>query len=231
MILDTLAQLVYSIPHDQDQMSDFFDALSEFVFQKVRLVINQENFRFSEIEFYVKSHSHKDMFTHDDPLQSELGRWYVHESGIDMTFGNSNMAASILIRGLKNEGSRNLRGMFISGPLQVLKKICSGMKTIDSTNHDFYIEYVNGLEETVWIRHSRIGLSKETEIKRRKEYYDLDTNDESDLFYNRPYRYVAWLEPYHSFRNKLKVMEDEFKAGTDVKLIRGAFSYTPNFLK
>lgn len=229
MILDKFSSVAYPIPEDRKMMSGFFDGISEMIFNHFKLWINGESYRFSEIEYYVSNTNHNDVFTHERTIQREFGRWYFHEAGVDITFGSNYAFASILIRGLRIDGTGE-RGTFISGPLNILKTMGNSFDTIETPKHDFYIKYSDKLTPTKWIKHQRIGLNRKKELEiYRKEYGEVPDKDE--LFYNQPYRYIAWLEPYHSFRNKLKVLEDEYKKGTDIKIIQGAFNYFPNFLK
>ncbi|MFC2080875.1 hypothetical protein ACFLR8_01530 [Bacteroidota bacterium] len=225
MIQSVFARVAHPIPEDEDRVPAFLDQISELIFQNFILHIGYETYRFSEIEYYINSYFHEDPFTHQDPRQTDPGKWYVHESGMDITFGVGNIYASILIRGIMEESTNG----FISGPLKVMKKVFTALNSIDNKNHEFFIEYKENIEETSWIKHKRIGLNKETEYKYCHEK-NLDV-DENDLFIDKQYRHISWLMPYHSFRNKLRILEDELISEADPDVIQKAFSYTPKFLK
>lgn len=45
------------------------------------LLVNGKGIRITEIEFYYNSAEHPDVFTHGDPLQNTVGRWYFHRKG------------------------------------------------------------------------------------------------------------------------------------------------------
>jgi hypothetical protein len=132
------------------------------------------------------------------------------------------------IRGIKSDYS-NDRESFISGPLNVLKTIGKSFMSIENTKHDFYIEYSDKLEPIKWIKHHRVGLSRDKEIELLTRY--LVEYKENEFFYYKPYRYIAWLQLFHSFHNKYKVMKDAYDSGLQLDVLQGAFNYTPDFLK
>jgi len=57
---------------------------------------------FFDLEFYVLAPWHQDYYTYGDPAQQMTGKFWVHGSGIDLTFGNTalNQWGGILIRGM-----------------------------------------------------------------------------------------------------------------------------------
>lgn len=103
-------------------------------------------FQLIELEFYVHHPDHPDPFSHTHPLQSQVGRWYLHPSGgtrkgLDFTFGQSeHQNAGVLIRGVMCVGrTKNLRenieiGQQIRGPSRWLDILFSwwGVRTIQA---------------------------------------------------------------------------------------------------
>lgn len=99
--------------------------------------------RFTEIELYWNGPAHPDTFTHGDPMQRELGRWYFHRSGatyrggtykgLDLAIGRDDVHAGILIRGAERISDGSL-GMLVDGPSMVVDHILAttGHRTIDA---------------------------------------------------------------------------------------------------
>lgn len=227
MLLDKLSAVTFPIPQNRNEFPGYLDKLAEFIFKKLILKNGNETFRFCEIEFYICSADHLDLFSHQKPQQIEFGLWYFHESGLDITFGDQVSFASFLIRGIRREDSGR-RERFISGPLNVLKTLCNSTQTIDQGKINILVEYSDNLPKTSWIKHERIGLNIQKELDCKKDVGDFT---DENLFYNSHYRFISWLEPSHGFRNRNRVLEDAFNSGADKDRIQEAFSYTPKFLK
>lgn len=87
-------------------------------------------FKLGEIEFYVKSDTHDDKYTHGDANQKEYGKWYFHRyktgayksgtyKGVDFTLGSDSTYFGILIRSIYDPNT----GLHIEGPCKVVNKI------------------------------------------------------------------------------------------------------------
>ncbi|WP_372366295.1 hypothetical protein [Candidatus Uabimicrobium sp. HlEnr_7] len=103
-------------------ISNWFEKIAQCLLNKVSLVINGENYRFIEVEFYYQNDSdHNDPCVHGDPLQKTCHLWYFHRSGgtyrsgtfkgLDITFAEKDVFGGIIIRGIENEN-----GEVIDGP-------------------------------------------------------------------------------------------------------------------
>ena len=203
------------------------DRIAKFVFNELLISNPKDDYRFTEIEFYILSDVHPDRFSHEADMQKQFGMWYFHPSGIDITFGEGVIYASFLIRGVGRMGPGGEMS-FTSGPLNVLDELLNSGQKVDAKYLSLSLKYKKGLKPIKWIQHQRIGLNKNSEIKKRK----LNEESNSDeLFFDKPYRYVAWLKPEHQFKDKTKVLQDAFITGEDRDLIEQAFSYKPSFLK
>lgn len=227
MLLDTFRDIVSPLPSLKDEMPAFLDRIAEFVFQKLIVRNDNDAYRICEIEFYVLCDIHPDIFTHRAEQQQRFGLWYFHESGMDITFGDNDFWASFLIRGIRKEGAGE-RDRFISGPLRVMKELCNSTQTIDNGAINLLAEYEDTLPSTEWITNKRIGLNRDTVIKRHMEKSEKTPEE---LFFDKPYRYISWLEPFHGFRDRTRVLEDEYRSGASRDQIQKAFNYTPKFLK
>jgi 3-methyladenine DNA glycosylase Mpg len=100
-----------------------FRVIAALTLNGVTLSVAGRPHRFTEVELYFDGPRHGDTFTHGDPMQRELGRWYFHRTGgqyrggtykgLDIAFGREDAPAGILIRGIEAlDGDRAL----IDGP-------------------------------------------------------------------------------------------------------------------
>jgi hypothetical protein len=98
-----------------------FRALAELLLNRVTVHVGGAPHRYTEVEFYADGPEHGDPFTHGDPMQRELGRWYFHRTGgtyrggtykgHDLTIGRADTAGGVLIRGLQRlDDSRRVDG-------------------------------------------------------------------------------------------------------------------------
>ncbi len=88
-----------------------FRAVAELLLNRVTVHVGGHPHRYTEVEFYVDGPEHGDPFTHGDPMQRELGRWYFHRTGAtyrggtykghDLTIGRADTAGGVLVRGLQ----------------------------------------------------------------------------------------------------------------------------------
>ncbi len=169
-----------------------FDQIAKDLFSNYILVVNKETYRFSEIEFYHNSPKHPDPFVHKDKQQKERGQWYFHGSGIDLTIGDGTNYGGILIRGIKRISDKK----YFSGPLNVAKEIFSQFGKFELQSIQLGLQKSTDSRELGddFVAAPRVGLSE----KKDKDYYD------------KPYRFITFIEPKHPFKEKTKVAE-EFK--------------------
>lgn len=117
-----------------------FRAIAELLLNGVTWHIGGRAHRFTELEFYCNSPNHRDTFTHGDPMQEELARWYFHRSGqqyrggtykgLDIAFGRAGAPAGALIRGAESLAD----GRWIDGPCMCVDHLlaCTVHRTIQS---------------------------------------------------------------------------------------------------
>jgi hypothetical protein len=89
------------------------------------LKVENSQYRICEIEFYFQSKEHKDTYTHGHELQKKKGRWYFHGSGIDLTFGSSDIFGGILIRAIYDLDKER----YIYGPLNTITELFGNLST------------------------------------------------------------------------------------------------------
>ena len=106
-------------------------------------VIQKEKHQYAivEIEFYYYSPEHRDVITY--PRQMESGRWFFHQSGVDLTFdsfdikfqndkfelGKNSRFGGILIRGLRKLDG----GEYIFGPQRCVNELWDNFDAFGTT--------------------------------------------------------------------------------------------------
>jgi hypothetical protein len=96
-----------------------FRAIAELLLNRTALFIAGRPHRLTEIEFYFNGLGHRDPFTHGDPHQKSLGRWYFHRQGgeyrggtykgVDIAFGSEEAFGGVLVRGARAlDGAREI---------------------------------------------------------------------------------------------------------------------------
>jgi hypothetical protein len=109
-----------------------FSKLTDGLLNETVLVIGGQDYRLREVELYLYTDDHLDIYTHRDPDQGAPCRWYFHKTGstykggtykgLDITFGFKNLERAttyggILIRGISNNDK------LITGPCKVVDHI------------------------------------------------------------------------------------------------------------
>jgi hypothetical protein len=121
----------------QDIQTSFYDIADDLMNNWV-LVANDHTYRIAEIEFYFKDPaSHEDSFTHGHALQKESGKWYLHGSGLDITFGTKDCHGGILIRALQGMDSP---GSYTYGPINCLTELFKNIGSVYKGTTSFGLE-------------------------------------------------------------------------------------------
>ena len=149
---------------DSDYKRISFDLLNKWVIK-----FGTYRYRICEIEFYLKSETHNDAYTHGHPLQKEKGRWYFHPSGVDITFGSDGSYGGILIRALYNIDN----GDYIYGPLNCVTELFSNIENIYETKLSFGLIPVDQSDVKIEnpIAAPRVGLNPLKDIDKHKALY------------------------------------------------------------
>ncbi len=169
----------------------WFEMIADYLLNKTRLVLYQEEYRLTEVEFYYFDEvRHQDFFSHRDPLQRHLGKWYFlrHHGGyragtfkgLDLTFGQQGAFGGILIRGLERED-----GSLIDGPslcvdelLRVggVEKIAEldgfvGAKRIWDPENPLHFVELPAWERREIFSSARVGLNLKKELSEKESAY------------------------------------------------------------
>jgi len=169
------------------------------------LKTGNESYRICEIEFYLKSESHNDTFVHGHDLQKEMGRWYLHGSGLDLTFGSHDTHRSILIRAIYNLRTGN----YTYGPINIVTEIFSNFPSIYETSFTFgLVQDVNKIiAYEAPISAPRVGLNVKEDIE--------DMNGKN-------YRFLVMPKKKHIDKEKIaKAMKEQNYTDVQIRNIWG----------
>jgi hypothetical protein len=114
---EALAARVPGPDADESAYPPAFRRIAELLLDGVTWHIGGHPHRATEVELYWNGPRHPDTFTHGDPMQRELGRWYFHRSGetyrggtykgLDVAIGRDDAPGGALVRGLERvDGDR-----------------------------------------------------------------------------------------------------------------------------
>lgn len=109
-----------------------FDEIADLFLNKSILSIDGDEWRICEIEFYLNSKEHPDLYTHSLPQQKNYGTCYFHrfkngnyKSGtfkcMDFALGSDDFYCGVLLRSMFNPQTNE----FIEGPCLCVNKILS----------------------------------------------------------------------------------------------------------
>lgn len=180
-----------------------FNRISKDLFNNYKLQVNDNFYRFLDIEFYYHHENHLDEYTHKNELQKSSGQWYSHPSGLDITIGGEGAFGGILIRsiGLVSANGKKERYFLekeVYGPLNVQREIFSNFHgpLLDKPNILRLVrvgdqDRQGGLmiEAPYVVQSSRIGLNPLT----------------SESFHNSGYRFTIFPNLRHPRKGELAI--------------------------
>jgi hypothetical protein len=199
---------------DVVEIEENLNIVASKLMNEYQFVIGNNNYKFTEIEFYFHSkiHKHEDTYCHKHDNQLNFNKWYFHGSGLDLAFGNEErdnkekaVYFGILIRGIKNIS----KGKYISGPLNVVQELFDKTGEITSKEIRFYIEETEtSLPFEIPIKSTRINLPKK-----------------DDVYFDNKYRFLTDINPKHQFAEKTKVANAMLFQGYTKDAINKLFNY------
>lgn len=153
------------------------------------LVIGNSNYVITEFEFYIKTSDkniHYDEYTYEDPRHLTKGKFFLHASGLDITFGDETTYAGVLLRGAIKLSSidsprESSIEKYINGPINLADELVHQIDIENGTSIGFKpIDLTSITLADAW--GPRVGLKKD-KIK--------GCND----FINQNLRYLRTLSP------------------------------------
>lgn len=143
----------------QQETAQEFENIAEKLFNNYVIQTTESLFRFTDIEFYWKSSTHKDESTYErryvDPA---AGEWFFHYSGVDIALKNNDTKGygGILIRGICDINSTPKKTY--KGPQVCAMKLFSGIKAFSDSFFPKIIEHQFSKEQIIGTE--RIGLGE-----------------------------------------------------------------------
>jgi hypothetical protein len=166
---------------NNNEIEKSFDRIAKDLLTNYALFVNDNEFRFTEIEFYYYCEKiHEDKYTHEH--NRNAGEWRFHNQGFDLTFKSDEKSdGGILIRGI------TLLGKNVNGPRKILEKIFESFgKAFD--NNCFVLKQASSREIDIY-----------------KTFRHLPNKNVYENFHAKPYRYLTDLENL-DIPNSLKLL-------------------------
>ena len=200
-------------PPAPGDLDDWFARIAERLLNGSRLIVGRQPQRLAEIEFYYWSDTHPDPFTHRDPIQFHIGRWYFHRThgtyrsgsfkGLDLTFGEGQTSGGVLIRGMETAD-----GTLIDGPSLCVDHLldATGADTVAALDravgnrlaweegNPLRLEATDTLDRGPLVRSPRVGLL----LKR------VTSRADSTRYVMRSYRYLS--DPRRTKKGKIPIV-------------------------
>lgn len=155
----------------EDKIDEDFQRIANDLLNEWVLKVEDSLYRITEIEFYYKDDckEHDDSYIHGHLLQRQIGKWYFHGSGIDITFGNDGAYGGILIRAISNIQSKE----YIYGPLVCVQELFKNFPTIFNREINFGLipAEENLFEKEKLIRAPRVGLNPQKDPEMCGRFY------------------------------------------------------------
>jgi hypothetical protein len=177
-----------------DDPEQWFESVCQILFYRTVFHIQDQRYKITEAELYLKTDDHPDVFTHGSEEQKKSGLFYFHKyklgkiykewprSGIDITFGNENRFGGILLRGMQNlDGELE----YVDGPAMLSQKIMGIFKEKGSkvsavvpnldinifNDRHLWLEETSGNDQVnVIYRAPRVGLALSKDVESRLAY-------------------------------------------------------------
>lgn len=187
-----------------ETVKESFTKIAEMLFNDYQLQVNDNFYRLIDIEFYYHSLSvHEDVYTHGEDVQSQKGKWYFHNSGIDITIGNGKDHGGILIRAIaKLHGEATYATNYIQkeihGPINVSDELLKNFNgPFDNKPNIFQLNNISQSEtKSKMVAPKLIASSKRIGLK-------LNIKDKDGLFMNSDYRYVVFWDNHNlKYKNR-----------------------------
>ncbi len=157
---------------DDSRIDQSFDAIAKELINEHVLLVNDQEFQFTEIEFYYYNTGHEDSYTHRHLRRA--GEWRIHNQGLDITLeGNNEKDGGILIRGLKHNNK------YINGPIKALGAIFENMGSVVNSSSIKLSQKNHGHKQiSKTFRHIPNKIqNKEFHLKKYRYFTDLELLD------------------------------------------------------
>ena len=183
-----------------------FDRIADKISKDIQIKINDAYYRIVDFEFYTYSNVFQDPHTYKHPQQLAAGKFYLHSSGVDITFGDGINHGGILLRGiikLDNEAGPEAAFMKeqFDGPQLVATELFSNLHALESheKNEISFVD-IDG--------HNMDALFKPAKLVLKTQRVGLTpkATDTEEFYKNLPIRYITVLHN-STFKQTIKGIE------------------------
>ena len=209
--METLKDLLKISPKGAD-LNAHFEIIARKLMGNYVIKKGEDEYAIVEIEFYYYSKYHPDYITY--PRDMGAGRWFFHQSGVDLTFESYNVKkddkkaekyiikddssfGGILLRGIRKLNCNDLDKEYIFGPIKCVNTLWDKFDAFSLSANEYPILIEQTVEGILYQckRHINIKDEKKTDsVKNWLKRLSIDTNDKDlDSIFenaqNRPYRF------------------------------------------
>jgi len=206
---------------NQESILHSFDHIASRLANDIKLRINNAYYRIVDFEFYNYSDALPDPHTYRHPLQLENSKFYLHASGVDITFGDGVNYGGILLKGIirlgydsENAKDKGFMSDEIHGPQKVATELFSNLHDLNSQESN-----VIALIDIEGNNQDACHYPAKTVIKTRRVGLTVKPNDPEDFYMNLPIRYIAIMQDFKGFRQSRKGYENLLKEQVDKSLM------------
>lgn len=166
--MDELKGALQEVNWGNPQVS--FVRIAEILMGKYAIKKGNKRYAIVEIEFYLYSKDHKDYITY--PRKIEAGRWFFHQSGVDLTFKSDDISfGGILIRGLyKLFPVDNNEERYIFGPQKCVNELWDNFSAFESSAEEYPVIVVHENELNIVQCKRCINIKEALRIQKIKDW-------------------------------------------------------------
>ena len=217
--MDDLKELLDISNLKETEIPDRFKKIAEDLMCYHIIKKGQKEYAIIEIEFYLYSPSHRDYITY--PREIEAGRWFFHQSGVDLTFRSTGVKlveennkeffeisdnavfGGILIRGLYDRENSN----YIYGPYKCVNLLWDDFKAFDNDKDEY--PFIKKSEKEI------VG-----KIVKLKRHIKIDKSKQEKKVYDWAERVSFSVDSEENKKIILNYKEDLFNQNNDKYLYR-----------
>ncbi len=215
-----------SLLQKPELIEDQFRKAAEFVLRNCLIRFNESEFQINEIEFYYYSEVHPDPYIHKHQNQLNMGSWYFHEVGQDITFGDGKNYGGILIRGIRDTRTSE----DADGPVKTFDRLFNVSKLCVQDSHSFEIKESSRTlfdDDLQIYSFPRVGLQP-TKDKQGEEFIiaryrymffpEITSRDRNVIYFYLKYIYKLKSIPEQITRDgaTIKFYDELFKQGSNL---------------
>jgi hypothetical protein len=192
------------------------DTVAEKIVNNFCLKINNAFYKIIDFEFYIFSDKFPDPHTYKNDLQLQNGKFYVHASGVDITFGDGTNHGGILLRSIvklseKIEDDNGFMEKQFDGPQIVATEIFSNINSLIGLERN-EISLID-----IRTQNQKFNFTAAKKVKTKRVGLTPKPNDSKDIYLNLPLRVVAIFPKFPNFKQTIKgiekILREQFEAG------------------